>query len=578
MLRPIGIREFVWAFAALTVVALTALGQQTSDLYAVPDRGDPLFSMWRMAWVRHQLAADPRHLFDANIFYPLPATLTYSDSMILPALASAPLAWLHPVVAYNVTLLAAFILSGAAAYLLARALGVSATGAWIAAVAFTIAPFRMNHLSHLELQMTMWMPLALLTTYRMVSEANGGMVFRPGRSVTLALILAAQWYSSMYYGLFLTMYVAVFGAVLIARHNIRNRQLWQLVAALCVAGLLISPLVLVYVRSAPERGDRPREAVVAFSAVPGDYARTGSHNPVYRAVLPRPVHAERALFPGGATIALAVAGAWPPLTAWRTAVIAAGVVAFDGSLGLNGVLYRVFYRLFPPLRSVRAPARFAILVVLTLAMLAGSGAARLLALLRSGRARAVAVTAWTVVAIADGWPHSDRLPVWQSPPSIYAALPARGAVLFEFPVHSPADRFGENLPYMYFSIWHWRPMVNGYSGFIPASYGSLLQGVSTFPDGPALKYLEQAGVTHIGLHCRLWEPDVCLSTMTRLDATAGVRRLARAEWYGAPSTLYELSRDPRSVVRDPGSGTAWTAGLVDDPDDGSRTPDPGRQR
>jgi len=89
-------------------------------------------------------------------------------------------------------------------------------------------------------------------------------------------------------------------------------------------------------------------------------------------------------------------------------------------------------------------------------------------------------------------------------------------------------------------MWHWRPLVNGYSGFIPASYDALLQGVSTFPEPPALQYLERVGVTHIALHCRLWEPDVCVSMMARLDATPRMRRLARTEWYSAPSTLYEL--------------------------------------
>src|SRR6185295_8503309 len=109
-----------------------------ADLFAVPDRGDPLFSMWRMAWVRHQIVTDPRHLFDANIFFPLPAALTYSDSMLLPAVASAPLAWLHihPVVAYNLMLLASFVLSGLSAYWLARGLGGNAIAAWITAVAF----------------------------------------------------------------------------------------------------------------------------------------------------------------------------------------------------------------------------------------------------------------------------------------------------------------------------------------------------------------------------------------------------------------------------------------------------------
>jgi len=265
---------------------------------------------------------------------------------------------------------------------------------------------------------------------------------------------------------------------------------------------------------------------------------------VYHALLPH-AHAERALFPGAATIALAVAGAWPPLTAPRLAIIAAGVVAFDGSLGLNGILYRALYRWVAPLHSIRVPARFAILVVFTLALLAGTGAARLMSWFSGTNGRIVTAACLTALIVCDAWPHSDRLPVWRSPPSVYAALPQRGSLLFEFPVHSPADRFSENLPYMYFSVWHWRPMVNGYSGFIPTSYDRLLQRVSTFPDAASLKYLESVGVTHIALHCRLWEPDVCASTMARLDATARLRRLARAEWYGAPSTLYELSRGDR---------------------------------
>src|SRR5690242_10958934 len=49
----------------------------------VPDAGDPLFSAWRIARIAHQLTHDPRHLFDGNIFYPLPSTLTLSDATFL---------------------------------------------------------------------------------------------------------------------------------------------------------------------------------------------------------------------------------------------------------------------------------------------------------------------------------------------------------------------------------------------------------------------------------------------------------------------------------------------------------------
>lgn len=536
MSRLTGAREALAVTAGLILVTVAVFHQQAADLFAVPDRGDPVFSMWRMAWVRHQIVTDPRHLFDANIFYPLGATLTYSDSMLLPALASAPLAGLrvHPVVSYNLMLLGAFVLSGLSAYWLARHLGLDVLPAWIAGVAFTLAPFRVNHFSHLELQMTMWMPVVLLSIQRVLVDGSRRY------AAALVLCLAAQWYSSMYYGLFLTLYGLAFGAVLALAARIPPRRIALALGAMCIAGVLVSPLVYIYARSTPQRGVRSEEAVASFSATPTDYFRPGSGNPTYRAVLPRFVHAERALFPGVVPVMLAAVAVWPPLNATRIAVIAAGGVAFDGSLGLNGVLYPWLYKTVPGFRSVRVPARFAILVVLTLAVLAGGGAARVFSRVTTPWKRAAAAGVLTLALVVDGWPRYDRLPMWQSPPSVYAALPGTAAVLFEFPVHAPADRFAENLPYMYFSMWHWRPMVNGYSGFIPPSYQALLAGTSTFPDEAALDYLVRTGVTHVAVNCRLWEPDVCASTIERLDASPRVRQLARAPWYGAPATLYEL--------------------------------------
>jgi hypothetical protein len=133
--------------------------------------------------------------------------------------------------------------------------------------------------------------------------------------------------------------------------------------------------------------------------------------------------------------------------------------------------------------------------------------------------------------------------MWRSPPAIYASLePDRPAVLFEFPVHPQPQRFEENLPYMYFSIWHWTPMVNGYSGFNPPSYAALLEGTTGFPGGQTLDYLARAGVTHMTVHCRLWDPVVCAGTMRQLGADPRVRQVAQADWYGAPSALYEFRR------------------------------------
>jgi hypothetical protein len=59
------------SIAALFFVALAALN--TYPLAFAPGRfigehGDSYFSVWRLAWIAHQLWPRPDRLFDANIF------------------------------------------------------------------------------------------------------------------------------------------------------------------------------------------------------------------------------------------------------------------------------------------------------------------------------------------------------------------------------------------------------------------------------------------------------------------------------------------------------------------------------
>ena len=70
-------RTLLAASMLFSVATAIVLRQQLVAFTSVPDRGDPLFSMWRIAWVAHQLPLAPRHLFDANIFHPAARTLAY---------------------------------------------------------------------------------------------------------------------------------------------------------------------------------------------------------------------------------------------------------------------------------------------------------------------------------------------------------------------------------------------------------------------------------------------------------------------------------------------------------------------
>ena len=136
--------------------------------------GDPLFSVWRLMWVTHEFVRNPLNIFNGNQFYPEPRTLTFSDPVLTPTLLFAPLhaIGLHRLVAYNIVFLSGGVFSGVRIYYLARALTGRRDAAWVGAAIFAMYPYRVEHFAHLELQMTMWMPIALWYLHRTLASGR----------------------------------------------------------------------------------------------------------------------------------------------------------------------------------------------------------------------------------------------------------------------------------------------------------------------------------------------------------------------------------------------------------------------
>jgi hypothetical protein len=109
---------------------------------AVEDTQDALLNVWITAWDGHQLLNDPFHLFDANIFYPYPRTLAYSELLLGNALLALPLTAVtgNPILGYNVALLLSFLLSGLGAYLLVLKLTRSSAAGLLAGAIFSFPP------------------------------------------------------------------------------------------------------------------------------------------------------------------------------------------------------------------------------------------------------------------------------------------------------------------------------------------------------------------------------------------------------------------------------------------------------
>jgi hypothetical protein len=304
------------------------------------------------------------------------------------------------------------------------------------------------------------------------------------------------------------------------------------------------PLARPYADAQDVKGDRPLTEVDRYSATAADYLRAHPRSVLYGGRLLPPDFGERALFPGLMLLALTAAALVPPIGPMRLAYLAGLLVAFDLSLGLNGVLYEPLYTHFSPMRGMRVAARASIVVGLSLAVLSAFAVRALLARCRTDRMRSVVFACLVGAAILDLRPVLSLQPVWEGPPSVYTAVAGRGdVVLAEFPFRTFDRHTGpiDALPQMYFSIWHGRPMVNGYSGFFPPSYDPLLETIAQFPGPSTLAMFRSRGVTHIAVTCALThDKPGCDGLLEKVEASSAFRQVAAGRWEGYPARLYQL--------------------------------------
>ena len=538
-----GVRLPVQWHTVLAVVALVAVGlamfwAQLTQMGSVSDLGDPLFSMWRMGWVAHQLSGDPRPLFDANIYHPTPLTLTFSDSMLLPSTVAAPFLGMGipPVIVYNVLLLAGIVASGVATFFLVKRLTHSIPAAFVGGLLYTLHPYRFEHYAHFELQMTMWMPLGLLVLLRFLDTLR----FR--EALLAALCMAAQLYSSMYYGIFFPFFAtAIIGTLIVLTRTPWSRMLKPAVVAGFVAVVLAVPLAVPYVQAQKIKGERDEASVRFYSADIKDFLRPHQRLKTYAGRLLPDEHPERALFPGLSPLVLTAVALAPPIGQVRLAFLAGLLLSGDMTQGMNGFLYPILYEVFPPIRGMRVPARFSILLGIALAVLSAFGVRRLLAKCRTPQTRALALAGMTALVLIDLRPHLELMPVWREPPPIYEALKAEpgNVVLAEFPFEIDRPLVTDEIPFMYFSMWHWLPLVNGYSGFLPPGREALPEVVRGFPDGASIAALRLHGATHVTINCALMGSD-CDAVMRRADETPALTLIKEAAWEGRPVRLYRL--------------------------------------
>jgi hypothetical protein len=503
----------VWLAAVVLALLMTAplalhIGSGIADA-----TDDPLLQAWQVAWGGHAVLHQPLHLFDANVFWPESRSLAFSDSLL--GYAPAGMVGTGPVAAlvrYNGLYLFAYALAFAAAWFLARELGLRPLGAAVAAAAFAYAPWRASQAAHLHVLSSGGIPLAAFLLVR-------GYRLRSPRHVVAGWATAA-WQVSLGFSLGLQLLYGMLIAVpLIAWHawirpdGVRSavRQRGMLAAtiggglALAAVSLALA-LPYIHVRDDHPESVRSAATITAFSPRPFSFLVAPSENVVwgYRTSglldhLATKDHfapnAEKTLLPGLAAVVLALVGlaAGPLRRGMRvglaTATVALALLALGNSLGSVSP-YRLLYDIAPGWDAVRTPGRLMTLMTLTLGLLAGAGADRLASSAR-GRARHL-IPLLPLIVLLEGWAPPTVLDV-PGEPRGFAAVP--GPVL-----HLPSDRFTDPR-YMYWSTDGFTPIVNGWSGFEPAVLTRARAATRGFPDAPAGKrLLQRLGVRSVVVH------------------------------------------------------------------------------
>ena len=507
--------------AASLVLFLTLAVLHTWPLASAPgrlsrnDNADTMLNEWTMAWVAHQLPRDPAAVFDANIFHPEPDTLAYSEALIVQGVLATPFLRMgaSPVLAYNLVLLAGFVLTAwAMSCVVARW-----TGDWIAGlVAGTVVAFNahtLTRLPHIQAQHAEFLPLALLALDELLRRP------RWSPAIWLAGSVALQGLASIY--LFVFTVVALIAGLLIRPEDWIGRRVFavssRLLVAAALAGVVLLPYLSPYFTLRAKGFVRSLDETAWFAAHLRDYVTTPSRWYPWAG-------GEVALFPGGAALVLSMVAVGralgDPRARMGLAVAAVGVLLSFGPAVVPG--YEQAFTALPLLQAIRTTSRFGYLGFVGMAILAGYGVALLRRRLGPSVV-GVVVASLAVVAVAvEPLAAPITYETFHGVRPIYTLVRTEpDAVVVELPF-PPSENLHRNAPYLLNSTAHWKPMLNGYSGFTPPSYTAHYVSLADFPSDRSISALRQAGVTHVFVHLDGFDQ----ATVAQMEGRPELQRVA----------------------------------------------------
>lgn len=499
----------VLTYAVLALAFLTPQSLAPSSRIAYV--GDSLESVAIVGFVGRQIASDPAHVFDAGFLHPQPQALTLTDHRLLPSVAVAPVLWLtgNPVLAYNVALLFAFLLSAFGGRSLALSLGLDRMPAGFVGALFAFHTYAINEAPRLNIVSHGFVAFALGALVEWIRTGENSARFR------FAMFLLLQGYCANYhllYGVLLSsLVIVVWGA---ARPRLVGPRLPGLVLPGAIAVVLFLPVLVPYLKTMSSLElvrSRPRgiDLLHYFSTSPSNWI-WGAIGP------PARLQQQGPHFVGFLALGLALAGVFvscrrkSPADRHRGFVlITAALVAILVVLSLGDRLvvagrdlgpgpYGLLYDYAPGFKLVRIPERLGLFVMLGIGLLGAVALERIAARGLGQVAFALATLAILehlspLTVVTDMPRPSELAPVYKwlaaQPPEPVAEVPVRGEALIR-----------QETIEMFFATYHRQREPLGYTAYPTLLSKVVRRALLEFPSDACLAVLEKIGIHRTIVH------------------------------------------------------------------------------
>ncbi len=528
------------ALAILAVAATWPLASDPAHLSAVrPTENDFRLNNYFIFWGAHAMLADPLGVHHANMFHPERYTFAYADILLAHSLLMLPViqAFYNPILTFNVLLIVGLALGGLGFYLLAREITGHPGAAFLGATLWAFNPMHFTRYQQIQLVGDHWMPWMAWALWRWLRprEETGTSSLRWPVAAALFFILNALSGShNAVFGFILASLMILVLGVPAGRWKSRELVTGAVVfCALCAAVLapIFWPYLIVEERLAagravsldlPSGSLRPLESLSARSRF---YlwldGITGWPSSIFN---PHGRELKGYAFPGFITLALALVGIAAVVRGdrrdqriWLYALITFVFLAM-GAYGAYALIGN-----FPVIRLIRVPIRFMLPAGLALAMLAALGAHRLVARTRSPAAGAAVLVVIGLLFAGESTFAPVRTWRYEQQPRPLNAFLAEQPGDFAI-VEFPLDPFGYaiNMRQVFQSVFHWKRLLVGYSGFQSPENIDLLRRIrDRFPADDCIDELHALDVRFVIVLQDRVEPEL-------LEAVAAQRRLEPA--------------------------------------------------